>query len=540
LALHLLQVVIDGAYRAPREVNFWLGLILMKIVLALSLTGYLLPWDQKGYWATRVATNLMGLVPFFGESLQKLVVGGSTYGHATLTRFFALHAGVLPALLIAMLVLHIKVFRRHGIHAQKPDRNPDQSFWPDQVFKDAVACLAVLVVVMFFVIQANWTVEHAGQAPGEYLGAELGAPADPANPYSAARPEWYFLFLFQFLKYFHGETEILGAIVIPGAVMFMLFLMPILGRWKLGHRFNVGLLLILGGGVTLLTVLAKRDDKADDGFRQAKELAEQNRIRAIELAQSPTGIPDSGAVSLLRKDPKTMGPILFTRHCASCHAHVPFDDIPEQPGLATIKSREPSAPNLYGFATQNWIKGFLDPEGIISSDHFGDTKHKDSEEGMVEWVTTNLDYSQITEEEAAELRKKVETVAIMLSAEAKLRSQEAVDAAAEKDGTLEKGRQLIKTEFANIACTECHKFHATDEGGEAPDLTGYGSRQWLIDFISNPGVDRFYGENNDRMPGYAKHPGKPLDNVLSRDEIEMLTDWLRGEWYEPETESSDE
>ena len=63
LALHLMQVVIDGAYRAPREVNFWLGLILMQIVLGLSLTGYLLPWDQKGYWATKVATNLMSLVP---------------------------------------------------------------------------------------------------------------------------------------------------------------------------------------------------------------------------------------------------------------------------------------------------------------------------------------------------------------------------------------------------------------------------------------------------------------------------------------------
>ncbi|HVX60272.1 MAG TPA: cytochrome b N-terminal domain-containing protein, partial [Pirellulales bacterium] len=94
LVLHLLQVVIDGAYRAPREVNFWLGLILMQIVLGLSLTGYLLPWDQKGYWATRVATNLMGIVPVVGPQLQKLVVGGADYGHHTLTRFFALHAGV--------------------------------------------------------------------------------------------------------------------------------------------------------------------------------------------------------------------------------------------------------------------------------------------------------------------------------------------------------------------------------------------------------------------------------------------------------------
>src|ERR1041385_5722295 len=75
LVLHLMQVVVDGAYRAPREVNFWLGLVLMLIVLGLSLTGYLLPWDQKGYWATRVATNLMGLAPG-GDRLQQIVVGG--------------------------------------------------------------------------------------------------------------------------------------------------------------------------------------------------------------------------------------------------------------------------------------------------------------------------------------------------------------------------------------------------------------------------------------------------------------------------------
>jgi ubiquinol-cytochrome c reductase cytochrome b subunit len=88
LPLHLLQVVFFRAYVAPREINYWLGLILMLIVLALGLTGYLLPWDQKGYWATKVATELMALPPG-GAFMQKLAVGGSEYGHLTLTRFFA-------------------------------------------------------------------------------------------------------------------------------------------------------------------------------------------------------------------------------------------------------------------------------------------------------------------------------------------------------------------------------------------------------------------------------------------------------------------
>src|SRR5207237_4062971 len=107
LALHMLQVVIDGAYKAPREINFWLGLILMQIVLGLSLTGYLLPWDQKGYWATKVATNIAGITPVIGAEVQQLAVGGPEYGHRTLTRLFALHSGRLPALLVGFLGVHI-------------------------------------------------------------------------------------------------------------------------------------------------------------------------------------------------------------------------------------------------------------------------------------------------------------------------------------------------------------------------------------------------------------------------------------------------
>src|SRR5262245_19759787 len=233
LVLHLMQVVIDGAYKAPREVNFWFGLGLLGLVMALSLTGYLLPWDQKGYWATKVATSIAAITPVVGSELQKLIIGGAQYGHHTLSRFFALHAGVLPAGIIALLVAHIYLFRRHGLTAKEPKRKPDEQFWPDQVLKDAVACLAVLAVVLYLVVR------H---------GAELTAPADPADNYAAARPEWYFLFLFELLKYFPGESEIIGAMIIPGFVMGLIFLMPFFGRWKLGHRFNLGFLCVILAG----------------------------------------------------------------------------------------------------------------------------------------------------------------------------------------------------------------------------------------------------------------------------------------------------
>src|SRR6266404_5658455 len=100
-------------------------LLVLQLVLALSLTGYLLPWDQKGFWATKVATSLAAIVPGIGPGLQKIIIGGPEYGHHTLTRFFALHAGVLPAAVTGLVAVHIYLFRRHGLTAKEPRRRPD-------------------------------------------------------------------------------------------------------------------------------------------------------------------------------------------------------------------------------------------------------------------------------------------------------------------------------------------------------------------------------------------------------------------------------
>src|SRR5207253_3051006 len=193
---------------------------------------------------------LVAVVPVLGPALQRIIVGGADYGHHTLTRFFALHAGIIPGMIVALLAGHIYLFRRHGLTAKQPLKKPDAAFWPDQVLRDAVACLAVLATVLFFILRPRLFSPHG--APG----AELGAPADPSEPYSAARPDWYFLFLFQFLKFFPGETEVWGAIVIPSLLLGLMFLMPFIGRWQLGHRFNLGFLCCLLAGAGLLTYLA--------------------------------------------------------------------------------------------------------------------------------------------------------------------------------------------------------------------------------------------------------------------------------------------
>jgi ubiquinol-cytochrome c reductase cytochrome b subunit len=109
-----------------------------------------------------------------------------------------------------------------------------------------------------------------------------------------------------------------------------------------------------------------------------------------------------------------------------------------------------------------------------------------------------------------------------LSAEAQLKAQLAAD---QRDAVIiEAGRGLLRDEFS---CTDCHQFHAKDEDATAPELTGYGSRKWLINFINNPAHADFYGDRNERMPKFGN------DGILTEEQIGLVADWLRGVWYEP-------
>ena len=351
LVLHLMQVLIDGAYRAPREVNFWFGLILLQLVLGLSLTGYLLPWDQKGYWATKVATSIASMTPVVGPGLQQLLVGGSEYGHLTLTRFFVLHAGILPAAVALLIVGHIYLFRRHGVTVPKRAREkPDGYFWPEQVLRDGVASLIVMATVLGLVLWSG--------------GAHLGAPADPAEPYAAARPEWYFLFLFQWLKYFPAGWEVIGAQVIPGLVLALVAAMPVIGGWKYGHRFNVGVATALLAGIVMLTWQARVQDSTDPEFVSAQAEAEVMAERSSELAAALSGIPVEGGLAMLRADPLTQGPRIFEANCSQCHRFEGHDGLGGQP------SDPASASDLAGFGTRAWLAGLLDPERVATDEYF--------------------------------------------------------------------------------------------------------------------------------------------------------------------------
>ena len=510
LVLHMAQVVIDGAYRAPREFNFWIGLVLMMLILGLSLTGYLLPWDQKGYWATQVATNLMAIVPVVGPKLQQIVVGGSSYGHHTLTRFFALHAGLLPFLVLVFIGLHVYLFRRHGITYKVPKQRPDETFWVDQVLKDAVACLGVLLTVLLLCV-------YRGVLEGDFgnthnVGAELGAPADPSESYNAARPEWYFFFLFQLLKYFPGQSEVWGAVYIPTLVLAVLFVMPIIGRWKAGHRFNVAFLAVLLAAVGVLTSIAIAQDLRKPEYKLAVDQAHRDAHRVIVLAKSPVGIPPTGAVALLRNDAYTQGPRLFAQHCSTCHRYDGHNGLGGVPDSAQAQS----APDLKGFGSREWIAGLLDPAKVDSVQYFGGTKFKKGE--MVEFVKEDVAEYKPAEKEA------LTKVIAALSAEAKLEAQRELD---QKDAAaIDEGRKLL-LDGTTITCADCHRVDPKAAQGEAPDLVGYASREWLVGILNDPTHRRFYGKRNDRMPAFG------AKQLLDERQINLIVDWLRGEWYEP-------
>ena len=174
-----------------REINYWLGLVLMLIVLALGLTGFPLPWDQKGYWATKVATELLSSFRR-GQTFQKLVVGGPDYGHTTLTRFFALHAGVLPVRSSGSWLCTWPCSANMGSPRFRPPHGPTNTSGPCKFSKIQPRCLVMLIVVLVIVLSAS----RIGSAP-----RNRPSSTEPLDP------EWYFLFLFQLLKKFDNPSS---------------------------------------------------------------------------------------------------------------------------------------------------------------------------------------------------------------------------------------------------------------------------------------------------------------------------------------------
>ena len=195
--VHMFSVYFLKAYRPPRELTWMTGMALLGLTLTFGFSGYLLPWNELAFFATKVGTDIAAVVPVVGPTIARLLRGGDDVGGATLTRFFGFHVAMLPAAFSAVLVVHLLLIQRQGMSdAIGADQTPAKGmpFFPGFILRDAILWLGVLAVLLVLCTFAPW---------------ELGTKADPfASAPAGIRPEWYFTFVSQSLKYL--PAEILG------------------------------------------------------------------------------------------------------------------------------------------------------------------------------------------------------------------------------------------------------------------------------------------------------------------------------------------
>jgi quinol-cytochrome oxidoreductase complex cytochrome b subunit len=397
-ALHILRVIAFGSYKRPRELTWLSGVALLGLILAFSLTGYLLPWDQRAYWATVVTINISRLAPGAGDLVAGIMRGGATIGALTLTRWYAAHVIFLPGLLVALIAAHLVLMRRQGISGPvHPRQGSPFAFYPRQAAKDVTVVAIVLLALVFMA----WR----GTPPME-------GPADPTDATFIPRPEWYFLGLFQLLKYFPGKLEVFGAIILPTLLGGLLALLPWLDRGpeRDPRRRLVVMLGVVAGvfGIVALTTLGWRDKPPSRlagewtmraiGGRQFAEKAKCARCHsetgmadqleqvsmsrgpewlaghvtdpemiAPGLREPPTAVTEREAAALIayvrqvtrQLYPGYPQPIeraagVWARYCVGCHV-IDGDGGSDGPELSRIGSKH-DAPTL-----RNWI---ADPEAV--------------------------------------------------------------------------------------------------------------------------------------------------------------------------------
>jgi len=224
--VHLATVYFTKSYRPPRELTWVTGCLLLFLILGFGFSGYLLPWNQLAFFATKVGTDIAGAVPVVGEWALRFLRGGDRVGGGTLSRFYGWHVAILPALTLMLLGVHVLLVQLHGMSVpptleEESRRRSPMRFVPHFMLRDVFGWTLALGVLAALAALFPW---------------ELGDKADPYAPaYADIKPEWYFMFMFQTLKLVPGG-EILGVeyeaipILLFGFAGLLMVAVPFLDR----------------------------------------------------------------------------------------------------------------------------------------------------------------------------------------------------------------------------------------------------------------------------------------------------------------------
>lgn len=282
LFIHLIRVFLSGAYKKPREVLWLTGLALFLVMFGLLFTGQLLPMNQAGYWASSVGVEIASSAPIVGPTIKQMLLGGDTLGALTLTRFYAAHVVLLPAVLALLVIFHIYLLRRHGpTRPSTDDTTTTQSFFPYQVNRDMVVVSLVLAALL---------------GVAYLVGAPESEPSDPTDTTHIPRPEWYFMSHFEVLRFTPGSMKILATFVLPNVVLLLLAALPWIDRSR-STAFKQRRVVIMAGLLMVAAVV---------GLTVSGLLNAQKSHPIAEATRA--------------YDPVEAGKALFEEHkCGTCH-----------------------------------------------------------------------------------------------------------------------------------------------------------------------------------------------------------------------------
>lgn len=488
--------LLAGDYTGRRKWTYFLTLGLVPVVLGLSVTGHLLPWDELGYWARKVETNIVAMAPA-GAQISKLIQGGKDWGALSLTRFYSAHVVLLPLLFAALLWWERKRTRKdaklEGLRV---------GYGPEQALRDMLVASVVLVIVVALTAASH--------------GAPLSGPADPNGDYPA-RPEWFFMSLYQLRHYFHGAMEFWGTSLAPAALGAWLVAVPFVAgkspKVALGKRIALLAPLLVGLLVAgVLGRMARANDAADPAFQKAMAAADERRDVAVRIA-TEKGVPPDGPLAMFRHDVKWRGREVFRASCASCHT-LGADDVgvvaDEKPG---DKKKEPAAPALAKWSTREWIVRVLhEPD---HADLFGGTPYKGNMPSQdVKPVDADAEWKAMTKAE-------MDAVAEFLFAEGK-------DPNDQPPAVIDEAKRKSGEDLVQKRCTICHLYKGKGDDGSnelAPELSGFGSYAWVRAQIENPASKSTYREKalDEKLKGHMP----AFVDELSREDIDILTKYVR-------------